>query len=122
MNASPGKSSALAYLRRSRVDDAHLGAASHDAQLAAVRDLAYRHGCDELEILEDWRRSGGAGKEHLHPGHQQLGEAIDGGTVRDVFSLSGAQWSGVSGLSANGSTGCDDHASAARRSHPPQDN
>jgi DNA invertase Pin-like site-specific DNA recombinase len=59
---------------------------SYDAQLAAVRAIATRNGCADPEILEDWGRSGGGGKEHLRPGYRSLRERIETGHVSDVVS------------------------------------
>jgi DNA invertase Pin-like site-specific DNA recombinase len=39
-----------------------------------------------VEILEDWGRSGGAGKEHSRPAYRALRERIEAGSVQDVFS------------------------------------
>jgi DNA invertase Pin-like site-specific DNA recombinase len=78
----------LAYLRRSRVFADKPGAVSHEAQTTAIRELAARHGYQlrDEQILEDWGRSGGAGKEKHRPGYLTLRAAVTDGTVTDVFA------------------------------------
>jgi DNA invertase Pin-like site-specific DNA recombinase len=64
------------------------GAVSHEAQTTAIRELAARHGYQlrDQDILEDWGRSGGAGKEKHRPGYLTLRAAVTDGTVSDVFA------------------------------------
>lgn len=78
--------SALGYIRRSRTFADRPGAVSHEAQTSAVRDLAARHGFEDLTVLEDWGRSAGAGKEARRTGYQTLRAAIKAGTVSDIFA------------------------------------
>jgi DNA invertase Pin-like site-specific DNA recombinase len=84
--SEPNDSSrAVAYLRRSRVDETRTGTVSYEAQESAVRTMAARWGyADELPILVDWGRSGGS--ERRRPGYLQLRALIDAGEVQDVFS------------------------------------
>jgi DNA invertase Pin-like site-specific DNA recombinase len=77
-------SKAIAYLRRSRVDETRTGTVSYEAQEAAVRLMAKRWGHDDVAILVDWGRSGGS--EKRRPGYLQLRSAIEAGQVTDVFS------------------------------------
>jgi DNA invertase Pin-like site-specific DNA recombinase len=77
-------SKAVAYLRRSRVDDTRTGTVSYEAQEAAVRTMAGRWGHDDVQILVDWGRSGGS--EKRRPGYLQLRVLIEAGQVTDVFS------------------------------------
>lgn len=77
---------ALAYIRRSRVFADKPGAVSHEAQTTAVRELAARHGYTDLRILEDWGRSGGAGKESRRADYLELRAAVEAGVVSDVFA------------------------------------
>ena len=51
-----------------------------------MRALAARHGYAALHILEDWGRSGGAGKEARRTAYQELRAAVRAGTVSDVFA------------------------------------
>ncbi len=78
---------AYAYLRKSvaRQDDPHNSA---EAQEAAVRGLAERHGdSDGLVILSDWNVSGRLGRAK-RPGFDQLWQAIENGTCTAVYSYS----------------------------------
>lgn len=77
-------SKAVAYLRRSRVDDTRTGTVSYEAQEAAVRTMGTRWGYADVPILVDWGRSGGS--EKRRPAYQQLRAAIEAGQVQDVFS------------------------------------
>ena len=77
-------SKAVAYLRRSRVDETRTGTVSYEAQEAAVRQMARRWDYDDVPILVDWGRSGGS--ERRRPGYLQLRAAIEAGQVQDVFS------------------------------------
>jgi DNA invertase Pin-like site-specific DNA recombinase len=79
---------AIAYLRRSRVDARKPGTMSHEQQLAAVHDLAKRHGDTIDDILEDWGKSGRAEKQHLRAGFTELVRRIEAGEVSAVYSYS----------------------------------
>jgi DNA invertase Pin-like site-specific DNA recombinase len=78
----------IAYLRKSvvRVDDPHNSA---EAQEAAVRALAARHGQDgaELVVLADWDRSGRLGRAG-RPGYDALWRAIETGQATAIYSYS----------------------------------
>ncbi len=78
----------LAYIRRSRVSTDKPGAVSHEAQTTAVRALAARHGytLTDAQILEDWGKSGGAGKEHGRTRYLELRAAIAADRVSDLFA------------------------------------
>ena len=82
----PNDSKAIAYLRRSRVDETRTGAVSYEAQEAAVRAAAGRWGFENVEILVDWGRSGGQGQERKRAGYQRLLAMMDAGQVTDIFS------------------------------------
>jgi DNA invertase Pin-like site-specific DNA recombinase len=84
--SGPNDSRAIAYLRRSRVDEARAGAISFEAQEAAVRLQAKRWGFDDVELVVDWGRSGGRGKESRRAGYMKLRDLIEAGQVTDVFS------------------------------------
>ena len=77
---------AYAYLRRSSVSAESPGDASREAQEAAVRALAARHG-DDPRILVDWGISGRQGADK-RPGYRQLTEAIASGNATAVYSYS----------------------------------
>jgi DNA invertase Pin-like site-specific DNA recombinase len=79
----------VAYLRRSRVDATRAGAVSHEAQLAEVRSLAERYGePGELEILEDWGRSGRGERTHLRASYLHLRALIEADEVSAVYGYS----------------------------------
>jgi DNA invertase Pin-like site-specific DNA recombinase len=87
MSEPNDSSRAVAYLRRSRVDETRTGAVSYEAQEAAVRTVARRWGYEaDLPILVDWGRSGGRGSEHRRTSYLKLRQLIDSGQVTDVFS------------------------------------
>jgi DNA invertase Pin-like site-specific DNA recombinase len=78
---------AYAYLRKSVVqqDDPHNSA---EAQEAAVRAMAARHGdAAGLVILSDWDKSGRLGRDK-RPGYDALWRAIEGGTCSALYSYS----------------------------------
>jgi DNA invertase Pin-like site-specific DNA recombinase len=78
---------AYAYLRKSvvRQDDPTNSA---EAQEAAVRALAARHGdAARLVLLSDWDKSGKLGREK-RPGYDALWSAIEAGTATAVYSYS----------------------------------
>lgn len=76
----------VAYLRKSRVTLSSPGEMSHEAQLAAVRELAAANGDPEPIVLSDWSRSGRgtAGR----PGYRELLRMIEAGEVSAVYSYS----------------------------------
>lgn len=80
--------SAFAYLRKSSVRDP-ARELSHEAQEAAVRDLAKRHNDngDELTILADWDISGRLGADK-RPGYRALLDAIESGRATAIYSYS----------------------------------
>jgi len=80
---------AYGYIRQSRRADLDV-ALSYDAQLGAIHRLAQRDGIapEDVRILADMGRSGGAGKERLRPAYQELRKAIDAGSVSAVYALS----------------------------------
>ena len=81
----------FAYLRKSVVKDA-TREVSHDVQLAAVKDLAKRHGDngDRLVILTDWDVSGSAKALHrrMSGDYGKLIEAITSGECSALYSYS----------------------------------
>ncbi len=77
-------SQAVAYLRRSRVDESRTGAVSYEAQQAAVEAMATRWGYGKPALLVDWGRSGGS--ENRRPSYLQLRSLIETDAVRDVFA------------------------------------
>jgi DNA invertase Pin-like site-specific DNA recombinase len=83
-------SNAVAYLRRSRVDDRRPGLVSWDNQLDAVRKLAAVHGDtltdDRILGEKDWGRSGKGSKTHLRPDYARLREMIAAGSVSAIYS------------------------------------
>jgi DNA invertase Pin-like site-specific DNA recombinase len=80
---------ALGYVRQSRRADLDV-ALSYDSQVAAIRRLAQRDGTDpeQVTILSDMGRSGGAGKERLRPAYQDLLGQIEGRAVETIYALS----------------------------------
>lgn len=80
-------STPVAYLRKSRVTVASPGEMSHEAQLAAVRELAARHGDPEPLILSDWSRSGRKGARS-RPGYAEMLRMIESGEASAVYSYS----------------------------------
>lgn len=83
-------SSAVAYLRRSRVDTRRPGFVSWDNQLEAVRTLAAAHGDsltdDRILGEKDWGRSGRGSKTHLRSDYARLRELIASGSVTAIYS------------------------------------
>lgn len=79
---------AVAYLRRSRVDTARPGTISYEQQLAAVRKLAAEHGDDPdtLLVLEDWGRSGRAEKQAAREAYARLEAMLTEGSVSAIYS------------------------------------
>lgn len=77
-------SRAVAYLRRSRVDEGRTGAVSYESQEAAVQTMAQRWGYGKPLLLVDWGRSGGS--DRRRPSYRQLREMIEAGQVADVFA------------------------------------
>ncbi len=77
---------AYAYLRRSVI---HQGVHTDSPQTQedAVRDLAARHGHDELVILSDWDKSGKLSREK-RPGYDGLLSAVESGAATAVYSYS----------------------------------
>jgi DNA invertase Pin-like site-specific DNA recombinase len=80
----PKDSGAVAYLRRSRVDENRTGAVSYEAQQAAVEAMAGRWGYGKPRLLVDWGRSGGS--EKRRPSYLELRGLIESDAVRDVFA------------------------------------
>lgn len=80
-------STPVAYLRKSRVTVTSPGEMSHEAQLAAVRELAARHGDPEPRILSDWSRSGRKGARS-RPGYAEMLRMIESGEASAVYSYS----------------------------------
>ena len=80
-----------AYLRKSVVKDA-TREVSHDVQLAAVKDLAKRHGDngERLIILSDWDVSGGAKslRKRMAGDYGRLVEAVKSGEATALYSYS----------------------------------
>jgi DNA invertase Pin-like site-specific DNA recombinase len=74
---------AIGYARQSRRADLDV-ALSYETQVAAIRRLA---GTDDVEILSDLGRSGGAGKEKLRPGYQTLLAKLEAGELTEIFAL-----------------------------------
>jgi DNA invertase Pin-like site-specific DNA recombinase len=81
---------AVAYLRRSRVDTARPGVLSYEQQLQAVRKLAADHGDDpdKLLILEDWGKSGRAERQSSRGAFARLEAMIEAGDVKAVYAYS----------------------------------
>src|SRR5688500_16513952 len=79
-------STPVAYLRKSRVTLASPGEMSHEAQLAAVRDLAAQHGDPEPLVLSDWSRSGRG--TAARPQYREMLRMIEDGEVSAVYSYS----------------------------------
>ena len=82
-----GAMPAFAYLRKSvvRQEDPHNSA---EAQEAAVRAMAARHGdAGSLVLLSDWDKSGKLGRDK-RPGYDLLWQAIESGTATAVYSYS----------------------------------
>jgi DNA invertase Pin-like site-specific DNA recombinase len=77
----------VAYLRRSYANPRRPGAISHEAQLAAVHDLAGAD-ADRLLCLEDWGRSGRAERQHLRGEYAHLRQMIVAGEVSTLYSYS----------------------------------
>jgi DNA invertase Pin-like site-specific DNA recombinase len=78
---------AFAYLRKSVVhqEDPRNSA---EAQEAAVRAMAARHGdAESLVLLSDWDKSGKLGRAK-RPGYDLLWQAIESGTATAVYSYS----------------------------------
>lgn len=78
---------AYAYLRKSVVqkDDPHNSA---EAQEAAVRAMAARHGdAENLVLLSDWDKSGRLGRAK-RPGYDALWRAVESGAATSVYSYS----------------------------------
>src|SRR5688500_10920005 len=83
-------STAVAYLRRSRVDTRKPGIVSHEQQLEACRRLAAQHGDDPdaLVIIEEWGKSGRAEQPHLRDGFARLEAMIRDGECSAVYAYS----------------------------------
>jgi DNA invertase Pin-like site-specific DNA recombinase len=80
-------STPVAYLRKSRVTLASPGEMSHDAQIAAVHELAAKHGDAEPLVLSDWSRSGRHGARR-RPGYAEMIRMIEAGEASAVYSYS----------------------------------
>jgi len=79
-------SSTVIYLRRSVADDDNPGTVSYDEQLKRCQSIAEGHGAPQPDVLVDWGRSGGEGKEERRPGYQELRQRIATGSIRWVVS------------------------------------
>lgn len=78
---------AYAYLRKSALNPG-VKDASWDVQIAAVREMAARHGdAESLILLSDWDKSGRLGADK-RPGYAALLAAISGGGATAVYSYS----------------------------------
>lgn len=76
----------VGYLRKSKVtSDRHV---SWEVQEQEVRELARRHGDDDVLILSDWSKSGRGSKVHLRPEYQRMRQMIEAGNVSAVYSYS----------------------------------
>ena len=77
---------AVAYLRKSKVtSDRHL---SWQVQEAQVRELASRHGDEDLLLLSDWGRSGRGDKTNARAQYLQLKQMVGDGQVAALYSYS----------------------------------
>lgn len=74
------------YLRRSVVDEDRPGNVSYDEQLRRCRELARGHGCEEPDVLVDWGKSGGEGREGRRIAYQELRQRIEARSIRWVVS------------------------------------
>ncbi len=79
--------SPVAYVRRSSVSAANPGEISHADQLAAVRELAHRHGFNgDLVIYDDWGKSADAAKESKRTAFNDMLRAVERGEVSHIFA------------------------------------
>ena len=78
--------SAVAYLRRSRVDARRPGTLSHEQQLERIRQEAERHGDADLLVIEDWGKSGREEKTHLRSGFARLEQMVEAGEASAVYA------------------------------------
>ena len=77
---------AVAYLRRSRVDTRRPGTLSHEQQLARIQAEADRHGDADLLVIEDWGKSGREEKVHLRSGFARLEAMVEAGEVSAIYA------------------------------------
>ncbi len=106
---------AVAYLRRSRVDATHAGAVSHEAQLAEVRSLAARYGENgDLQILEDWGRSGRGERTHLRASYLHLRALIEADEVSAIYGYSTSRLARSLSEYVNLAQLCQAHGTAIR--------
>lgn len=77
---------AVAYLRRSRVDTRRPGTLSHEQQLERIRAEAARHGDTDLVIVEDWGKSGREEKTHLRAGFAELERMVEKGEATAIYA------------------------------------
>lgn len=78
---------AVAYLRRSRVDTRRPGTLSHEQQMQRIRELATRHGDEDLVVIEDWGKSGREEKLHLRAGFARLEAMVEASEVSAVYAF-----------------------------------
>jgi DNA invertase Pin-like site-specific DNA recombinase len=75
---------AIGYIRRSSRVNMEPGM-SWELQVNAIHALAARYGVEDLELLWDWGKSGGAEKQHLRAGWAELHRRLEAGSVQLVF-------------------------------------
>jgi len=75
---------AIGYIRRSSRANLEPGM-SWELQVNAIHALAARYGVEDLELLWDWGKSGGAEKRHLRAGWAELHGRLEAGTVELIF-------------------------------------
>lgn len=101
----------LAYLRRSRVFADKPGAVSYETQTNAVRALAARLGYElrAEQILEDWGKSGGEGRERFRLAYGTLRKAIEAGNVTDILAYDQSRLTRSTIEWANLAASCREH-------------
>src|SRR5664280_1118807 len=101
----------LAYLRRSRVFADKPGAVSYETQTNAVRALAARLGYELRpdQILEDWGKSGGEGRERFRLAYGTLRKAIEAGNVTDILAYDQSRLTRSTIEWANLAASCREH-------------
>jgi DNA invertase Pin-like site-specific DNA recombinase len=75
---------AIGYIRRSSRVNLEPGM-SWELQVNAIHALAARYGVEDLELLWDWGKSGGAEKRHLRAGWAELHHRLETGSVQLIF-------------------------------------
>lgn len=77
----------VAYVRRSSASANNPGEISHADQMAAVRELAHRHGFNgDLVVYDDWGKSADVAKESKRTEFNRMLQAVERGEVSHIFA------------------------------------